>query len=75
MRWGREGRGEVGIRSAMQLAHSAFLLDLIKIIVPSLLQSLPVLHKDLVLPMWDMCNVVKTAESLLENASDDMANA
>ena len=90
--------GGLGIRSAMQLALSAFLassLSLIKTIVPAHLQSLPVPHKDLALTMWfqgnenpppsgtaarvqkswDMCKVVKTAESLLENAPDDMAHA
>ena len=91
--------GGLGIRSAMQLAPSAFLasaaasLSLIKTIVAAHLQSLPVPHKDLALTMWsqghenpppsgtaarvqkswDMCKVVKTAESLLENAPDDMA--
>ena len=93
--------GGLGIRSAVQVAPSAFLasaaasLSLIKTIVPAHLQSLPVPHKDLALTMWSqghenpppsgtaarvqkswhMCKVVKTAESLLENAPDDMARA
>ena len=85
----------------MQLAPSSFLasaaasLELIKIIVPSRLQSLPVPQEDLALSMWthgldnptpsgaeacvqknrDSHKVVKTADTLLANAPDDVTHA
>jgi len=93
--------GGLGIRSAVQLAPSAFLasaaasLNLIKIIVPSRLQSFPIPHQDMALSIWsqghdnppplgtaaciqknwDASKVMKTADSLLENACDDVTRA
>ena len=94
-------QGGLGIRSAVQLAPSAFLAsaaassELIQNILPARLQSQPIPSYDSALCIWsqdldhpppsgpaaciqknwDACKVEKTADSLLENAPDDVARA